>query len=137
MRTRVRGGFTEDMAINGTPGEQRCMALFMNVHPPDVPATVDDAADAHTADMAGIPSCLPDASHADTTLDRSGILGVLQRLSPDHRQILLDAGVRRHTENVIAARLDLPVGTVRSRLHYAMGELRRELTAHRLLWSGE
>ena len=102
MRPRARGGFTDDMASNGTPGEQRCIASLIDMYPLE---------------------------------DCSGALAALRRLSPDHRQILLDVGVLRQPANVIAARLDLPVGTVRSRLHYAMHELHGELAADCLLWN--
>ena len=96
MRPRVEGGFTDDMASNGTPAEQRCTASLMDLSPLE---------------------------------DCSGILAVLRRLSPDHRQILLEVGVLRQSEKVIATRLGVPVGTIRSQLHHAMHELHGELAA--------
>lgn len=128
---------TEEMASNGTPGEQRSRASVMSVCPPEGPQTVDDAGDPLTADTDGTSFGLTHARQTGTARECAGTLGALQRLSPDHRQILVDAGVRRQPESMIAARLELPVGAVRSRLHHAMRELHRELVAARLRGSGE
>ena len=48
----------------------------------------------------------------------------LERLSPDHRQIIRIAHVQGMTMREIAARTDLPVGTVKSRTWYALRALR-------------
>jgi len=66
----------------------------------------------------------PDAAGA---VDRSIIAEALQRLSPAYRQILLETVIRRNTLPVTATRLGITAGTVRSGLHHAMHELRREL----------
>ncbi|WP_323748032.1 sigma-70 family RNA polymerase sigma factor [Catenulispora rubra] len=51
---------------------------------------------------------------------RSGLL----RLSPEHRHVLVELYLRDRTTEDVAARLGVPVGTVRSRSHYAKRALR-------------
>jgi len=48
----------------------------------------------------------------------------LRRLSPDHRYVMIELYVRDRPAEEIAARLGVPVGTVRSRSHYAKRALR-------------
>jgi len=61
----------------------------------------------------------------------------LRRLSPAHHRIILETVIRRNTLQVTATRLGMTTGTVRSRLHYAMHELRRELDAARVVQASE
>jgi RNA polymerase sigma-70 factor, ECF subfamily len=48
----------------------------------------------------------------------------LRRLSPDHRYVMIELYIRDRPAEEIAARLGVPVGTVRSRSHYAKRALR-------------
>jgi RNA polymerase sigma-70 factor (ECF subfamily) len=48
----------------------------------------------------------------------------LERLSPDHRQMIRLAHVQGLTMREIAEHTDLPVGTVKSRTWYALRQLR-------------
>jgi RNA polymerase sigma-70 factor, ECF subfamily len=75
--------------------------------------------------------------NADAAPDRSIVADALQRLSPAYRQILLETGIRGHTLQMTATRLSIPEATVRSRLHHAMHELRRELDVARVVWTSE
>jgi len=52
----------------------------------------------------------------------------LRRLSPDHRHVIIELYVRDRPAAEVAARLGVPVGTVRSRCHYAKRTLRGYLT---------
>jgi RNA polymerase sigma-70 factor (ECF subfamily) len=62
------------------------------------------------------------------TLERSEgdalVLAALGRLSPEHRAILILKDLEEQKYEDIAAILDIPIGTVRSRLHRARLELR-------------
>lgn len=49
----------------------------------------------------------------------------LQRLSPDHRAVLLLKDIEGQKYEVIAEIMQIPIGTVRSRLHRARLELRQ------------
>jgi RNA polymerase sigma-70 factor, ECF subfamily len=64
---------------------------------------------------------------ADFETASSLLRAAVQELSSDHREVL----VLRYYEEMkiaeIAIRLDISVGTVKSRLHYAVAELRRRL----------
>jgi RNA polymerase sigma factor (sigma-70 family) len=54
-------------------------------------------------------------------------LRAVNTLSPDHRQILLLVGLEGLSYREIAGELDIPIGTVMSRLARARGQLRDEL----------
>jgi RNA polymerase sigma-70 factor (ECF subfamily) len=63
----------------------------------------------------------------DQLLDQTILLDALQRLSPAHQQIVIETFLLGTPLHVIAARLGVPAGTARSRLHYALAQLRRQL----------
>jgi RNA polymerase sigma-70 factor (ECF subfamily) len=63
----------------------------------------------------------------DAVLDREVLGGALQALSPDHREVLEGTYFRDLPAAQLAAGLGVPLGTVRSRLHYALIALRDEL----------
>jgi len=60
----------------------------------------------------------------DDRLDRA-----FDRLDPDHRIVVLLRYWMDLSVDDIAARLGVPQGTVKSRLHYALRELRSDLEA--------
>ena len=64
----------------------------------------------------------PDAT--DTALQSIMVAEALRRLSKDHRTVLLECYFRGCTAAQAASRLGIPVGTVKSRLHYALHALR-------------
>jgi RNA polymerase sigma factor (sigma-70 family) len=65
------------------------------------------------------------ASHADLDLDRA-----LDALDYDHRVVVLLRFWQDRTVEDIAERLEIPAGTVKSRLHYALRTMRGLLEAH-------
>jgi RNA polymerase sigma-70 factor (ECF subfamily) len=60
----------------------------------------------------------------DTALQSIMVTDALRRLSKDHRAVLLECYFRGCTAGQAAATLGVPVGTVKSRLHYALHALR-------------
>ncbi|WP_314175451.1 sigma-70 family RNA polymerase sigma factor [Streptomyces winkii] len=73
---------------------------------------------------------LPEKASEDDTasaLDRMLICEALESLSPDHRTVVVDAYYLGRTVTDIAARLQIPEGTVKSRLHYGLRALRLAL----------
>jgi RNA polymerase sigma-70 factor (ECF subfamily) len=60
-------------------------------------------------------------------LDRSLLDRVLRDLSPAHREVLVETYYRDAPAERVAARLGIPVGTVRSRLYYALRAVRHRL----------
>jgi RNA polymerase sigma-70 factor (ECF subfamily) len=77
------------------------------------------------------------SSYLDVAPDRSIIVAALGRLSPVYRQVLVETVIRGNPLQVTATRLGIPAGTVRSRLHYAMHELGRELDVARVVQTSE
>jgi RNA polymerase sigma-70 factor (ECF subfamily) len=61
-------------------------------------------------------------------LDRGLLARALRQLSPAHRQVLVEIYYHDVPAERVAAALGVPAGTVRSRLHYALRALRRQLT---------
>lgn len=67
----------------------------------------------------------PDAT--DRALQAMVVAEAMRRLSHDHGAVLLECYFRGCTAAQAAARLGVPVGTVKSRLHYALHALRLAL----------
>ncbi len=55
------------------------------------------------------------------------VLGALDRISPEHREILVELYYRGRTVSEAAAALGLPAGTVKSRSYYALRAMRAVL----------
>ncbi|MEZ6060537.1 MAG: sigma-70 family RNA polymerase sigma factor [Planctomycetaceae bacterium] len=69
----------------------------------------------------------------DSATDRDDFSDMLSALSDAHREILLMRFVDDMTQPEIAAALDLPLGTVKSRLHHAIQSVRESPAAMKLL----
>ena len=65
--------------------------------------------------------------HTEAVVDASLVADALAQLSDDHRTVIVHAYYGRQSIADIAATLDLPPGTVKSRLHYALHALRQAL----------
>jgi RNA polymerase sigma-70 factor (ECF subfamily) len=63
----------------------------------------------------------------DAALQRMVLLDALSQVSPEHRGVVLLAVVRDRPYADVAAALDIPVGTVKSRVHHALRGMRRTL----------
>ena len=66
----------------------------------------------------------------DALSERDEVGRALRSLTPEHRAILVLHFYLDLTPAEIAERLNVPAGTARSRLHYALGALRAVLDAH-------
>ncbi|MCP2292264.1 sigma-70 family RNA polymerase sigma factor [Nocardia amikacinitolerans] len=69
----------------------------------------------------------PAPDQADRTLDGWLVADALARLSTDHREVIVRAYYRGLSTHQIAAELEIPPGTVKSRMHYGMRALRLAL----------
>ena len=90
---------------------------------------VDDARSAR-ARHESVTESLPERAEADATdalFDAMLLTDALLALSQDHRDVVVRAYYRRLPINDIAAELDIPPGTVKSRLHYGLRALRLAL----------
>ena len=69
--------------------------------------------------------------HDDTglsrVLDQQIVADALHRLSPAHRAVLVETFYQGRTLTKVARQLGIPDSTARSRLHYALHALRRQL----------
>jgi RNA polymerase sigma-70 factor (ECF subfamily) len=63
---------------------------------------------------------------------RIDLQAALLRLSPEHREVLVLREFEQMSYEEMAAVLDVPRGTVESRLHRARAELRDKLSAYRV-----
>ena len=70
------------------------------------------------------PEPVPD--HAQHVVDALVMDAVLSSLSYEHRRVLTELYYNGRTYNETAVRLGVPAGTVKSRTHYALCELRRQ-----------
>jgi RNA polymerase sigma-70 factor (ECF subfamily) len=81
----------------------------------------------------------PERSTPDASLSveqRDQLERAFHRLSPEHRAIVVLRHYRFWSPDEIARALDLPVGTVASRLHYGINALRAALDADARLPNG-
>ncbi len=60
----------------------------------------------------------------DAIIQSWQVAEAVRRLSPDHREALTECFYRGHTVAEAAANIGVPVGTVKSRCHYALRALR-------------
>lgn len=66
---------------------------------------------------------------ADAVVDRHVLQRALARLSPEHREVLVHVHLRDRTRAEAARVIGVPQGTVKSRNHYALQAMRREMPA--------
>jgi RNA polymerase sigma-70 factor (ECF subfamily) len=68
------------------------------------------------------------ADHAENVVNQMVVLGLLDRLSTDHRDVLVELYYRGRTVTEAAQVLGIPPGTVKSRSYYALRQLRAVMT---------
>jgi RNA polymerase sigma-70 factor, ECF subfamily len=69
-------------------------------------------------------------SGLEEILDRQLVSAALQHLSPAHQTVLVETFYRGGTMATVARELGIPHGTARSRLHYALDAMRKQLEEH-------
>ena len=69
-------------------------------------------------------------SGMEEILDRQLISDALQHLSPAHQAVLVETFYRGGNMATVARELGIPHGTARSRLHYALDAMRKQLQEH-------
>ena len=73
--------------------------------------------------VAQVPEGKHDGDRTDDLLLSWIVADAVMKLSPDHRAVLLECYYRGASVAEAARRLDIPVGTVKSRSHYALRAL--------------
>jgi len=71
-----------------------------------------------------VPEPPPAVDEADRAVEAWTVAEALGRLSPLHREVLIECFYRGRSVSEAAARLGVPPGTVKSRTHYALRSLR-------------
>jgi RNA polymerase sigma-70 factor (ECF subfamily) len=72
----------------------------------------------------GEPPELVEADQVDAMLDEWIVAEALDRLTPEHRDVIIECYYRGHSTAEAAEILSIPPGTVKSRTHYAIRALR-------------
>jgi RNA polymerase sigma-70 factor (ECF subfamily) len=88
-------------------------------------SSLDDAVDEPLANDDGSPSHVAEQAEL-----RRLVLGAVDELGPKHRLVVVLHYLNGLNLSEIAEVVDCPVGTVKSRLHYALRRLRTHLAAH-------
>jgi RNA polymerase sigma-70 factor (ECF subfamily) len=81
----------------------------------------------------GMVADMPVDDDTSATILRVAVAEAMRDLSPSHRQILNETVLRDRSVNQAAEALGIPVGTVKSRVHYAMRALQVILAERGLL----
>ena len=88
---------------------------------------------ARPQEVAESPATPPIArDHAQGVVDSMTVLGALDRLSPEHREVLVEMYYRGRTVQETAAALGVPPGTVKSRSYYALRAMRAVISGGRM-----
>ncbi len=66
----------------------------------------------------------PPVDEAERAVEAWTVAEALGRLTPEHREVLVECFYRGRSVAETAARVGVPPGTVRSRVHYALRQLR-------------
>jgi RNA polymerase sigma-70 factor (ECF subfamily) len=88
-------------------------------------SSLDDAIDVALANEDGSPSHVAEQAEL-----RRFVLAAVDQLGPKHRLVVMLHYLNGLNLTEIAEVVDCPVGTVKSRLHYALRRLRTHLAAH-------
>ncbi|MET9699746.1 sigma-70 family RNA polymerase sigma factor [Streptomyces sp. NPDC006529] len=80
---------------------------------------------ARPPEVSGSAAAPPvEQDHADSVVDSMTVLGALDRLTPEHREVIKELYYRQLSVTEAADVLGIPAGTVKSRSHYALKALR-------------
>jgi RNA polymerase sigma-70 factor (ECF subfamily) len=71
-----------------------------------------------------LPEPLPDVNEADRAVEAWTIAEALNKLTPAHREVLMECFYQGRSVAEAATRLGVPPGTIKSRTHYALRALR-------------
>jgi RNA polymerase sigma-70 factor (ECF subfamily) len=89
--------------------------------------------------VTGVGDSTTEPQHPDDDIDRMllawQVEEALRRLSDEHRVVLVETYYRSRPYAAVAAELGVPVGTVKSRVYYALRQLR--LALEELGWAEE
>lgn len=70
---------------------------------------------------------IPGRDHVESMLRSLMVTEAVRALSPPHREVVVETVLRDRTVKEVAEELNIPAGTVKSRVHYAVRALRAAL----------
>lgn len=86
-------------------------------------------------EVADWPASPPlEQDHADRVVDSMALMTVLNKLSPEHRDVLVEIYLRERSLAETAETLGLANGTVKSRSHYALRAMRKIVSKRHLIY---
>jgi RNA polymerase sigma-70 factor (ECF subfamily) len=92
---------------------------------------------ARPQEVAESPTTPPiERDHADQVVDSVVVLEALDRLSSDHRDVLMEIYFRGRSVTEAAQALGVPPGTVKSRSYYALRALRETFGGQKVALKG-
>jgi RNA polymerase sigma-70 factor (ECF subfamily) len=92
---------------------------------------------ARPQEVAESPTTPPiERDHADQVVDSVVVLEALDRLSSDHRDVLMEIYFRGRSVTEAAQALGVPPGTVKSRSYYALRALRETFVGQQVALKG-
>mgnify|MGYP001298322016 CR=1 FL=1 len=122
------GTWLYSIAVNQVRSEMRKRSARKHGAPVSLDALQGGGADDSSRGGYEPADAAPDApARAATREDCALLLAELHRLDDEHREVLVLREFQDLAYDEIASVLDVPVGTVRSRLHRARAELRTRL----------
>jgi RNA polymerase sigma-70 factor (ECF subfamily) len=89
--------------------------------------TVRSRSEVPAAELPDQGRYAPDQDEAEQAMLVFSLAEALERLSPAHREVVVECHYRGHSVAEAARRIGVPEGTVKSRLHYALRALRLAL----------
>ncbi len=90
---------------------------------------------AEVADVVDRPPVVGD--HSDSVVNTMVVLDALDKVSPEHRDVLVQLYYRGRSVSEAAKELGVPPGTVKSRSYYALRALRSVMTGPAVLDPGK
>jgi RNA polymerase sigma-70 factor (ECF subfamily) len=90
---------------------------------------------AEVADVEDRPPI--EGDHSDAVVNTMVVLAALDKVSPEHREVLVELYYRGRSVNEAAKELGVPPGTVKSRSYYALRALRAVMAGPAVLAPGK
>jgi RNA polymerase sigma-70 factor, ECF subfamily len=118
------------------PGTDLRAWLFTILHNQHVNDVRRAARDGNSVDLSDVPT-LAVASNAIPSLELRDLEVAMGKLAPEQRQVILLVGLEGMAYEEVAAILNVPVGTVRSRLSRGRDQLRRLMGVEEKLGESE
>ncbi len=123
-----------NVCIDATQKRRRAPLLYSDIGACNADGEIGEDIESRLAQDGSTPSSGEPSEAALKKEKRAAVREALARLSDHYRVVLVLFDIEGHSYEEIAAALDLPLGTIKSRLNRARAQLREELHAVRELF---